>query len=82
MKPAAEKRWIAPAICLGLVAITFLVFGQTRHFEFVNYDDDRCVYENPTVAQGLTMEGVISAFARGNYGNWIPGRCFRRGGAG
>ncbi len=72
MKLAAEKYWVVAAICLALAVITFAIFGQTRRFDFVNYDDDACVYENPIVAQGLTTAGVIKGFGHFHYGNWIP----------
>lgn len=72
VKLDARKRWTLAAIGIGLVAITFAVFGQTWRFDFVNYDDDRCVYENATVAQGLTTAGMASAFGHFHYGNWIP----------
>ena len=38
-----------------------LVFGQTLRHEFVNYDDQYYVYDNPLVARGLTIQGVAWA---------------------
>ena len=35
-----DQRWLAPAVCLVLAAITFAVFGQTLTHEFVDYDDN------------------------------------------
>jgi tetratricopeptide (TPR) repeat protein len=49
-------------VCLFLVAMTWVVFGQTAHFEFFNYDDDVYVYENGKVASGLTLQGVTWLF--------------------
>jgi tetratricopeptide (TPR) repeat protein len=58
-------------ICLALVAITFAVFGQTLTHEFINFDDDNYVYENPVVAQGLTGPGLV--WAGGVHAeNWHP----------
>ncbi len=59
-------------VCLFLAAITFAVFGQTVRHEFVNYDDDRYVYENPVVTKGLTGGSVVQAFAHGSWANWDP----------
>ena len=42
-----NDRWTVLGVCIFLAAITFAVFGQTIHHEFVNYDDNRYVYENP-----------------------------------
>jgi hypothetical protein len=38
-------------ICVFLVAITWLVFGQTLRHGFINYDDPVYVYENPVVKE-------------------------------
>jgi tetratricopeptide (TPR) repeat protein len=66
------QRWRAPAVCLVLAAISFAVFGQTAGFRFVNYDDDKYVYENPMVAQGLTFKGIVWAFTSIHASNWHP----------
>ncbi len=64
--------WTTPAICLFLAVIVWVVFGQTMHYEFINYDDDRFVYENPTVTAGLTLKGIASSFSYANSDNLIP----------
>jgi protein O-mannosyl-transferase len=66
-----DRRQIA-GVCLALAAITFAVFGQTLRHEFVNFDDDDYVYENPMVAQGLTFKGLVWAFTRSHASNWHP----------
>jgi len=58
-------------LCLVLAAITFAVFGQTLHDEFVNCDDETYVYENPVVAGGLTTKGILWAFSF-HANNWHP----------
>ena len=47
--PAAglNDRWLVPGVCIFLAAIIWVVFGQTLGHEFVNFDDDVYVYENP-----------------------------------
>ena len=57
-----NDRWMVPGVCLFLAAITFAVFGQTLGHDFINYDDNDYVYENPEVARGLTLKGIIWAF--------------------
>ena len=54
-----------------LAAITFAVFGQTLTHEFIYYDDDDYVFENPVVAQGLTFKGIVWAFSC-HVDNWHP----------
>ena len=67
-----ENRWLVFIVCVALAAITFAVFGQTWQFDFVNYDDNACVYENPAVTHGLSLAGMVSVFSHYHYGNWIP----------
>ncbi len=67
-----DQRWQVPGLCLVLAAITFAVFGQTVHHEFIFYDDNEYVFENPMVAQGLTVKGVVWAFTRVHSSNWHP----------
>jgi tetratricopeptide (TPR) repeat protein len=57
-----DQRWHVAGLCLGLAAITFAVFGQTLHHEFINLDDGTYVFDNPLVAQGLTLKGIVWAF--------------------
>ena len=67
-----EQRWRVPAVCLVLAAITFAVFGQTLTHEFVDYDDKDYVYDNPMVAGGLTLKGIVWAFTHVHSANWHP----------
>jgi Tfp pilus assembly protein PilF len=67
-----DTRWRVPVICLALAAITFAVFGQTVTHEFIDFDDDAYVYNNPVVEQGLTPHGVAWAFTRVHSSNWHP----------
>ncbi len=47
--------WSALAVCFLLVLGIWIVFGQTIHYGFINYDDDLYIYENPTVTRGLDL---------------------------
>ncbi len=59
-------------VCLILIATTLAVYWQVQHHDFVNYDDNRYVTNNPSVQSGLTVEGVIWALATGHASNWHP----------
>ncbi|KAF5407283.1 MAG: Tetratricopeptide repeat protein [Candidatus Udaeobacter sp.] len=55
-----------------LVAITWLVFGETVHHPSVSFDDPLYVFENPQIITGLTLTGVLWAFRHSHAGNWHP----------
>ena len=59
-------------ICVFLVALTWIVFGQTLRHEFVNFDDHDYVLKNPDVTNGLTPHGIGWAFTHSHARNWHP----------
>ena len=67
-----HNTYTAAAVCGFLLLAVFLVFGQTVGHEFINYDDDQYVYENPQVTGGLTARGVSWAFTTDYANNWHP----------
>jgi protein O-mannosyl-transferase len=66
-----NHRYYALAVCVLLLVAVALVYGQTRDFGFVNYDDNMYVYENPRVKDGLTATAITSAFEH-HAANWHP----------
>jgi len=60
------------AICAVLVALTWAVFGQTLGQDFVNYDDNKYVYENENISHGLSVGAVKWAFTHFDKDNWHP----------
>lgn len=68
----AQRRALAISLLLALV--TFVVFGRmvvNRH-DFLQYDDQLYVFENPFVPGGLTWSGVQHAFTDLVAANWHP----------
>jgi protein O-mannosyl-transferase len=59
-------------VCVFLMLAVLAVFGQTAHFEFVNYDDQLNVFENSVVEKGLSVQAVVWAFTHTQVANWIP----------
>ena len=66
------SRWQASGICFALAALTFAVFGQALTHEFIDYDDNDYVFENPVVRQGFTPDGLVWAFRGIHAHNWHP----------
>ncbi|MEO8440557.1 MAG: tetratricopeptide repeat protein [Spartobacteria bacterium] len=69
---AQQNRWFVPALCLGLITLTWAVFGPTIGFGFFNYDDSFYVYQNPSISNGFTQTGLVRAFTHPLVGNWHP----------
>jgi protein O-mannosyl-transferase len=65
-------RRVLIGICVLLAALTWIVFGQTLGYQFVEYDDQNYVYENPEITAGITTRGIFDAFAHPHARNWHP----------
>src|SRR5256885_12114507 len=71
-KAKSSARRQVLGVCFFLVVITWLVFGQTIRYDFVNYDDNEYVYANPAITSGLTQQGIIYAISGGAPRNPAP----------
>jgi protein O-mannosyl-transferase len=72
LQPRLGSRGLTICICLFLVAISLVVFGQTIGYDFVNFDDDLYVYNTPAIQSGLTLKGITAAFTNPHARNWHP----------
>ncbi|NIP24526.1 MAG: tetratricopeptide repeat protein [Phycisphaerae bacterium] len=60
-------------LAYGFLVITALaVYWPVLKCEFVKYDDDKYVTQNPNVKRGITYETVIWAFTTPHYHMWHP----------
>ena len=65
-------------ICVGLAVLTFIAFEQVRNNDFISYDDNIYITDNPHVTNGLTVDGFVWAlttikFSEESYiGHWQP----------
>jgi Flp pilus assembly protein TadD len=57
---------------LALAALVLAVYGQTVRHEFLNFDDQLVVTQNPRVQGGLSLDSVRWAFTTGHFANWTP----------
>lgn len=67
-----RERLTTLAVCLFLLLIVGLAFGQTLQDGFLNYDDNDYVYDNPHITAGLTPGGIVWAFTHSHADNWHP----------
>ncbi|MFO1002347.1 MAG: hypothetical protein U0936_18625 [Planctomycetaceae bacterium] len=55
-----------------LTVLTLSLYGRTLSYEFINFDDDAHVYENPDVQSGLSLKGFLWAFEIHGPSQWHP----------
>ena len=60
------------AIALVLAATVLAVFAPTLRNDFVNYDDDRYLLENPDVQRGFDAAALRWAWTTSHMANWHP----------
>jgi Flp pilus assembly protein TadD len=66
--PSGIDVWI----CVFLIGASIAVYAGVSHHQFLKWDDNIYVTENPVVRAGLTWQGVQWAFTSGLGGNWHP----------
>jgi len=64
----APRVWI----CLALGLVTLAAFWPVVHHDFLGFDDQQYVTENPHVQAGLRWAGVEWAFGSFYASNWHP----------
>jgi hypothetical protein len=64
-----RRVWLASLL---LAFGTFALYWPVRHYEFVQYDDDAYVFNNPTVRDGLTSWGLVWSLVDSHASNWHP----------
>lgn len=55
-----------------LSILILLIYAQTVGFNFINFDDNLYVYENPFVTSGLNSTNIKWAFTQFHSANWHP----------
>ncbi len=62
-----RENKIAACICLLLIAITAIIYGQVAGYDFVGFDDPVFTTENDFVRNGFTWEGVKAVLTNPDY---------------
>jgi tetratricopeptide (TPR) repeat protein len=69
VEPNRAREW---CVYLLLFLAVCAVYGQVRHFDFVNFDDPEYIGGNNHVRAGLTWSGLVWAFQSTAAANWFP----------
>ena len=70
-----SNKYLALCIYLVLALTTLVVFWQVRDYDFVNYDDNVYVSDNPNVQAGFTLGSIRWALTTTIARNWHPVTC-------
>ncbi|MBF0538965.1 MAG: tetratricopeptide repeat protein [Nitrospirae bacterium] len=70
MNRAANSRTLW--IILSLTLLTAFAYSAVGDNEFVSFDDDHYIANNPFIADGLTLKNVVWAFKTFYFANWHP----------
>jgi tetratricopeptide (TPR) repeat protein len=71
MEQIAKKQQVI-LLYVALALATLIAYEQVRYNDFVEYDDNVYVSENPQVLSGLTRESIVWAFTTPHAANWHP----------
>src|SRR5206468_3187748 len=66
------RRGREVGVVLLLAAASLAVYAHVCENEFVNFDDNKYVFENTYLLAGLTDSGVIWSFTSTYASNWHP----------
>jgi len=66
--PNSKKKTL---LCVALGLSTWALYLPSIRFDFLGYDDQQYVTENPHIRAGLTARGLVWAFGY-HAGNWHP----------
>lgn len=69
---ATHKPWRIAAVCIVLAVVTLIAYRGVRNNDFLTYDDDVYVTNNPHVQQGLNPQSIEWAFTSFYASNWHP----------
>ena len=74
LKTASPSARFVPAVTLCLALAVLSVYAQTRHFDFLSYDDPLYVKNNPDIRKGLSFHGLGWAFTDSarQTSYWVP----------
>ena len=72
MRPKSSKLHHPGLICLVLIIVTLAVYLPAGNLQFLDYDDNIYVTNNPHVASGLSGANVVWAFTSVEAANWHP----------
>ena len=72
MRNLGLNKYTEIIIIFFIISVTFSLYFQVHQFEFVGFDDNEYVYENPHVTSGINFENIRWALTAFHSNNWHP----------
>lgn len=73
LRPSRHAQHVRDAaVCVALAVLCLVVYAQVYRFDFVNYDDQAYLSQNPRVNTGLSLANLEWAFTSRDASNWVP----------
>jgi hypothetical protein len=73
-EPVIAQTWDRTDVFIAaaITAATLAVYGQVASHQFIGFDDQLYIQNNPMVTAGLTWKGIVWAFTTFYDSNWHP----------
>jgi tetratricopeptide (TPR) repeat protein len=70
--PALFYKYRNALVCLLILSAVFTAYHQSLDNDFVAFDDDKLILQNPHIQTGLSWENIKWAFTTNHFSNWHP----------
>ncbi|MGA2680016.1 MAG: tetratricopeptide repeat protein, partial [Sedimentisphaerales bacterium] len=67
-----KQKQVLFVISIALVTATLIAYEPIRHNNFVTYDDNSYIVDNPQVKSGITWKSLGEAFTKPHFFMWHP----------
>lgn len=71
-EPTHTRRTTSLIAAAMLALTTMALFWPATRADYVIWDDDQYVFDNPHIVTGLTWKNAAWAFSEQHFGHWIP----------
>ncbi len=71
-RPPLPETRVVGYIVLGLIVAIVCTYALVVRADFINFDDNSHVFENPLVKGGLSWHGIMTAVTKSQASLWIP----------
>src|SRR5512140_3069651 len=71
-RPRLPESRLVAYVVLALIVAVVCSYALIVRADFIDYDDNSHVFENPLVKAGLSWHGIVEAFTQFHASLWVP----------